>query len=258
MSTDKQRGIRVSQEELLCKNACGYYGNPAWKGFCSKCWRERSRPPGASRQDARSTLWSVTFEPRPRRSILSVLFNNQLTATPFRPSSDGAPPTFSKFEEKKNIEKGSRYNTVRRLFWGSSSPPKPQGRSDNFLYSYIVSSVPQSLDFPDLSETSSIVCLFRVLGKPCTHVKSLSESWAWRLPWLFKDPAESTIPAHAVALYCFPQHNGSLPCNYCTNVNFSHFKPLSDVKTWFIYAGSADTETVWPCAGFLPIFCWIF
>lgn len=90
----------------------------------------------------------VTFEPRPRRSILSVLFNNQLTATPFRPSSDGAPPTFSKFEEKKNIEKGSRYNTVRRLFWGSSSPPKPQGRSDNFVYSYIVSSVPQSLDFP--------------------------------------------------------------------------------------------------------------
>ncbi|XP_017269181.1 rab5 GDP/GTP exchange factor-like [Kryptolebias marmoratus] len=100
MSTDKQRGIRVSQEELLCKNACGYYGNPAWKGFCSKCWREKSRPAGASRQDA-------------------------------RPSSDGALPTFSKFEEKKNIEKGSRYNTVRRLFWGSSSPPKPQESSES-------------------------------------------------------------------------------------------------------------------------------
>ncbi|XP_037536307.1 rab5 GDP/GTP exchange factor-like [Nematolebias whitei] len=103
MSTDKQRGIRVSQEELLCKNACGYYGNPAWKGFCSKCWREKSRPPGASRQDA-------------------------------RPSSDGAPPTFSKFEEKKNIEKGSRYNTVRRLFWGSSSPPKPQESSESHAH----------------------------------------------------------------------------------------------------------------------------
>uniref|UniRef100_A0A1A8C398 RAB guanine nucleotide exchange factor (GEF) 1 n=1 Tax=Nothobranchius kadleci TaxID=1051664 RepID=A0A1A8C398_NOTKA len=100
MWTDKHRGIRVSQEELLCKNGCGYYGNPAWKGFCSKCWREKSRPAGVSRHDA-------------------------------RPSNDGAPPTFSKFEEKKNIEKGSRYNTVRRLFWGSSSPPKPQESSES-------------------------------------------------------------------------------------------------------------------------------
>uniref|UniRef100_A0AAQ6AQ05 RAB guanine nucleotide exchange factor (GEF) 1 n=1 Tax=Amphiprion ocellaris TaxID=80972 RepID=A0AAQ6AQ05_AMPOC len=95
MWTDKQRGIRVSKEELLCKNACGYYGNPAWQGFCSKCWRERARPAAAPRQDA-------------------------------RPSNDGTPPTFSKFEEKKNIEKGRRINTMRRLFWGSPSPPKPQ------------------------------------------------------------------------------------------------------------------------------------
>ncbi|XP_021167262.2 rab5 GDP/GTP exchange factor [Fundulus heteroclitus] len=100
MWTEKQRGLRVSQEELLCKNACGYYGNPAWKGFCSKCWRERSRPPGSQRQDT-------------------------------RPSSDGVPPTFSKFEEKKNIEKGRRINTVRRLFWGSSSPPKAQETSES-------------------------------------------------------------------------------------------------------------------------------
>lgn len=100
MWTDKQRGIRVSKEELLCKNACGYYGNPAWQGFCSKCWRERARPAEAPRQDT-------------------------------RPSDDGTPPTFSKFEEKKNIEKGRRINTMRRLFWGSPSPPKPQESTES-------------------------------------------------------------------------------------------------------------------------------
>ncbi|KAM9858028.1 rab5 GDP/GTP exchange factor-like [Aulostomus maculatus] len=100
MWTDKQRGIRVSQEELLCKNSCGYYGNPAWQGFCSKCWRERARPAGALRKD-------------------------------MRPSNDGTPPTFSKFEEKKNMEKGRRINTMRRLFWGSPSPPKQESPESN-------------------------------------------------------------------------------------------------------------------------------
>ncbi|XP_026178633.1 rab5 GDP/GTP exchange factor-like [Mastacembelus armatus] len=99
MWTDKQRGIRVSQEELLCKNACGYYGNPAWQGLCSKCWRERARPAGAQKPDT-------------------------------RPTNDGAPLTFSKFEEKKNIEKGRRITTMRRLFWGSPSPPKRQESSE--------------------------------------------------------------------------------------------------------------------------------
>lgn len=101
MWTDKQRGIRVSQQELLCKNACGYYGNPAWQGFCSKCWRERARPAGAPQQDT-------------------------------RPNNDGTPLTFSKFEEKKNTEKGRRINTMRRLFWGSPSPPKRSESSESY------------------------------------------------------------------------------------------------------------------------------
>lgn len=45
----------------------------------------------------------------------------------FRPKNEGTPVTFSKFEEKKNIEKGHRINTMRRLFWGNPSPPKRHG-----------------------------------------------------------------------------------------------------------------------------------
>ncbi|XP_028314082.1 rab5 GDP/GTP exchange factor-like [Gouania willdenowi] len=100
MWTGKQRGIRVTREELLCKNACGYYGNPVWQGFCSKCWREKANQGGAPKHDT-------------------------------RPSTDGTPPTFSKFEEKKNLEKGRRINTMRRLFWGTASPPKPQESSES-------------------------------------------------------------------------------------------------------------------------------
>lgn len=62
---------------------------------------------------------------------------------PCRPSNDGAPPTFSKFEEKKNIEKGRRINTMRRLFWGTPSPPKHQGSSVSLVY-FLFSSIKPS------------------------------------------------------------------------------------------------------------------
>uniref|UniRef100_A0A8C6U2T8 Rab5 GDP/GTP exchange factor n=1 Tax=Neogobius melanostomus TaxID=47308 RepID=A0A8C6U2T8_9GOBI len=95
MWTDKHRGIRMSQQELLCLNSCGFYGNPAWQGYCSKCWRERARTAEAHRQD-------------------------------LRPNNDRAHVDFSKFEEKKNTEKARRIDTVRRLFWGGSTSPKQE------------------------------------------------------------------------------------------------------------------------------------
>ncbi|XP_066544904.1 rab5 GDP/GTP exchange factor [Amia ocellicauda] len=97
----EQRGIHVDQSELLCKDGCGYYGNPAWQGYCSKCWRVRTRSTQPDRQE-----YGPSSCPSP---------------------AGGAPLTFSKFEEKKNTEKGRRVNTMRRLFWGSSpSPPKKE------------------------------------------------------------------------------------------------------------------------------------
>ncbi|KAI4889396.1 hypothetical protein NFI96_034082 [Prochilodus magdalenae] len=96
MWAEQKRGIHVNQAELLCKDGCGYYGNPAWQGYCSKCWRERIRKTETSKPE------------------------NEVHG------DGGFQLTFSKFEEKKSVEKGRRSNTMKRLFWGTPSPPRQE------------------------------------------------------------------------------------------------------------------------------------
>nr|CAD7570421.1 unnamed protein product [Timema californicum] len=40
MYTTKNPSLRIKQDDLKCKNGCGYYGNSEWGGYCSQCYRK--------------------------------------------------------------------------------------------------------------------------------------------------------------------------------------------------------------------------
>ncbi|TPP56118.1 hypothetical protein FGIG_07566 [Fasciola gigantica] len=77
--------FRVQNPSLLCKNNCGFYGNPSWDGYCSVCYRETYILQGQSRA-VTSNLSSVSTQ------------------------------AFSKFEAKRKQLAGKGASTLRQIF----------------------------------------------------------------------------------------------------------------------------------------------
>ncbi|KAK0148754.1 Rab5 GDP/GTP exchange factor [Merluccius polli] len=118
----ERRGIHVDQSELLCKKGCGYYGNAAWQGLCSKCWREEYQ---RARQKQIQEDWALA-EKLQREEEVAYASSQGPQSQPQpqpQPLAQSTPPhghaslaPFSKFEEKKTNEKMRKVTTVKKFF----------------------------------------------------------------------------------------------------------------------------------------------
>ncbi|XP_070572118.1 rab5 GDP/GTP exchange factor-like [Ptychodera flava] len=109
MTTKKKKGFHVNESELLCKNGCGFYGNQAWQGFCSKCYRD---------------VYQKAKEAQIESDALKA---TRLAARQPAPSSTNgeAPLTFNKFEEKRKQHQAPKTKTVKTFFKkGAQGPNK--------------------------------------------------------------------------------------------------------------------------------------
>ncbi|XP_013881724.1 rab5 GDP/GTP exchange factor [Austrofundulus limnaeus] len=115
----ERRGIHVDQSDLLCKKGCGYYGNAAWQGLCSKCWREEYQ---RVRQKQIQDDWALAEKLQREEEAAyasSQGAHSQSAAAQQNPGHASLGP-FSKFEEKKTNEKTRKVTTVKKFFSPSS------------------------------------------------------------------------------------------------------------------------------------------
>ncbi|XP_075878574.1 rab5 GDP/GTP exchange factor [Nelusetta ayraudi] len=127
----ERRGIHVDQSDLLCKKGCGYYGNAAWQGLCSKCWREEYQ---RVRQKQIQDDWALAEKLQREEEAAyasthgtQTQAHSQPAAVPHLQPSHASLGPFSKFEEKKTNEKMRKVTTVKKFFSPSSrTPPKKE------------------------------------------------------------------------------------------------------------------------------------
>ncbi|KAM3874625.1 RAB guanine nucleotide exchange factor (GEF) 1, like isoform 2-T2 [Diretmus argenteus] len=116
----ERRGIHLDQSELLCKKGCGFYGNTACQGLCSKCWREENQR-DRQKQIQEDKALAERLQKEEEEAYASRHQRSQ--------SQPGITP-FSKFEERKTKEKLSKVNTVTKFFTPSTKAPPKKGSSD--------------------------------------------------------------------------------------------------------------------------------
>ncbi|KFD55509.1 hypothetical protein M514_03561 [Trichuris suis] len=160
---DNRWVVQVSEEDLLCKAGCGFYGNPQWKNYCSKCWRlhlKRSR--GKSENSP--------------QDFSAQCLQGQIDRQSISPVSSKTWPGFAwdrLFDPMWNTLSSPKASSLRSILKGS--PSIELGQTTGQSAPPIGSIIPRRLVERQLSEESlnaknEFVHFLETLPKPIAHL----------------------------------------------------------------------------------------
>ncbi|XP_030634448.1 RAB guanine nucleotide exchange factor (GEF) 1, like [Chanos chanos] len=166
-SHTQRRGIHVDQAELLCRKGCGYYGNAAWQGLCSKCWREENQPSHMKQiQEDRKLAERLQREEEEAYASIQQGAHSQLSSS-----------LFGKSDEKRTNQITRRVPTVKKLFSPSSkTTPKKDVTGPEVQTSPSSSSSHQPAVETDRA-TRDFIDFLRTLHKPGREIFKQSRAF---------------------------------------------------------------------------------
>ncbi|KAG0725321.1 Rab5 GDP/GTP exchange factor [Chionoecetes opilio] len=98
--------LHIKEGELQCVRGCGFYGNPAWEGHCSKCYKDH-----LAQTQQRKTVFHPSLKLRNKvsRSVSDVSdFTSSATSIMSR--------KFDRFEEKRRQQLDKKTKVVKSIF----------------------------------------------------------------------------------------------------------------------------------------------
>ncbi|KAH8302430.1 hypothetical protein KR044_006391, partial [Drosophila immigrans] len=129
MMANRAPMLRIGQQDLKCRQGCGFYGNTQFDGLCSKCFRERNdkqrKKPNEDNNDTLSSGHSSMGERRSPQHLLS-LGRSKSTATKKPESQSESPAATSTMPKKKSIVPAVLQKTLKAKFPTVTNQHQPQ------------------------------------------------------------------------------------------------------------------------------------